>query len=68
MFIPDPTDLASRIVLVLGQPELAFLTNDIEYLNHKSATAQTDQSRHRPPLQQHRSSRGSLLLSLLDQC
>jgi len=45
VFIPDPADLARCIVLVLGQPELALLTDDIEYLDHKSATAQTHQSR-----------------------
>lgn len=40
VFIPDPAHLACCIILVLGQPELALLTDDIEYLDHGSATAQ----------------------------
>lgn len=67
VFVPDPAHLACCIILVLGQPELALLANDIEYLDHRSATAQTHQTRRSAPLQQHRSSRGSLLLSLPDQ-
>lgn len=35
MLGPDPADLLGRIVLVLGEPELAFLCDDIKDLQAK---------------------------------
>lgn len=32
VFVPDPTDLVFLVVLILGEPELTLLTNDIEDL------------------------------------
>jgi hypothetical protein len=32
VFFPNPTDKVRRIVLILSQPEFAFLTNNVENL------------------------------------
>ena len=36
VLLPYPANLASRVVLVLGKPKLAFLPNNIEDLEHVS--------------------------------
>ena len=32
VFVPDPPDQISAVILVLGKPELAFFADDIEHL------------------------------------
>ena len=70
VLVPYPADHVVRVILILRQPELALFANDIEDLEHDISTAfnRTYRKTANLLLQQRRSDKGNLPLSVHDQC
>ena len=70
VLVPYPADQVVGVILVLREPELAFFADDIEDLRWQVSIALNGlpNATSNLLLQQRRSDRGSLPLSVHDQC
>ena len=69
MLVPDPSDLVSGVILILGEPKLTLFTNDIEDLIKGLAAEYLETPSGRDlPRQLRRSGRDTQPLCVHDQC